>query len=86
MKLLLLLIVSASMLIEGVVNVGDGYIRTRNGCKVSCVWGNEGCRQECVAYGASYGYCWTWGLGCWCEGLPDDKIWKSSTNTCGGKK
>nr|Q9BKJ1.1 RecName: Full=Anti-neuroexcitation peptide 2; Short=BmKANEP2; AltName: Full=Anti-neuroexcitation peptide II; Short=ANEPII; Flags: Precursor [Mesobuthus martensii]AAK28341.1 anti-neuroexcitation peptide II precursor [Mesobuthus martensii] len=85
MKLSLLLVISASMLIDGLVNA-DGYIRGSNGCKVSCLWGNDGCNKECRAYGASYGYCWTWGLACWCEGLPDDKTWKSESNTCGGKK
>nr|P24336.1 RecName: Full=Beta-insect depressant toxin BjIT2; Short=IT-2; Flags: Precursor [Hottentotta judaicus]AAB25385.1 depressant insect neurotoxin [Hottentotta judaicus] len=85
MKLLLLLVISASMLLECLVNA-DGYIRKKDGCKVSCIIGNEGCRKECVAHGGSFGYCWTWGLACWCENLPDAVTWKSSTNTCGRKK
>nr|ACJ23117.1 putative depressant toxin Tx233 [Buthus occitanus israelis] len=85
MKLLLLLIISASMLIGGLVNA-DGYIRELDGCKISCLFNNNWCNSVCKTAGGFYGYCWTWGLACWCEGLPDERKWKSETNTCGGKK
>nr|AMX81460.1 sodium channel toxin meuNa11 [Mesobuthus eupeus] len=88
MKLFLLLVISASMLIE--VYSDDGYIRGSDGCKLYCnvLWPgvNEWCRKECLSRGASYGYCWGWGIACWCQNLPDKHIWKSETNTCGGKK
>nr|P82811.1 RecName: Full=Insect toxin BsIT1; Short=Insect toxin 1; AltName: Full=Bs-dprIT1 [Mesobuthus tamulus sindicus] len=51
----------------------DGYILMRNGCKIPCLFGNDGCNKECKAYGGSYGYCWTYGLACACEGQPEDK-------------
>nr|P0C5I9.1 RecName: Full=Beta-insect depressant toxin Lqh-dprIT3g; Flags: Precursor [Leiurus quinquestriatus hebraeus] len=85
MKLLLLLTISASMLIEGLVNA-DGYIRGGDGCKVSCVINHVFCDNECKAAGGSYGYCWGWGLACWCEGLPAEREWDYETDTCGGKK
>nr|AMX81461.1 sodium channel toxin meuNa10 [Mesobuthus eupeus] len=88
MKLFLLLVISASMLIE--VYSGDGYLKKSDGCKASCLvllsGENERCRKECVSRGASYGYCWGWGIACWCQNLPDNHIWKSETNTCGRKK
>nr|P68725.1 RecName: Full=Insect toxin 2-13; AltName: Full=LqhIT2-13; Flags: Precursor [Leiurus quinquestriatus hebraeus] len=83
MKLLLLLIITASMLIEGLVNA-DVYIRRHDGCKISCTVNDKYCDNECKSEGGSYGYCYA--FGCWCEGLPNDKAWKSETNTCGGKK
>nr|Q9Y1U3.2 RecName: Full=Toxin BmKITc; Short=BmK ITc; Flags: Precursor [Mesobuthus martensii]AAD41648.2 depressant insect neurotoxin precursor [Mesobuthus martensii] len=85
MKLFLLLVIFASMLNDGLVNA-DGYIRGSDGCKVSCLWGNDFCDKVCKKSGGSYGYCWTWGLACWCEGLPDNEKWKYESNTCGSKK
>nr|ACJ23121.1 putative depressant toxin Tx438 [Buthus occitanus israelis] len=75
MKLLLLLIISASMLIEGLVNA-DGYMKDSKGCKMNCPTGY--CNRECKKAGGYYGYCFLNGfsLGCWCEGLPADKTWK----------
>nr|AIX87649.1 sodium channel blocker AbNaTx12 [Androctonus bicolor] len=85
MKLFLLTIISASMLIESLAD-GPGYLKKRDGCKSECLIGNDFCNNECRAISGSYGYCWAWGLACWCENLPEDRIWKYETNTCGGKK
>nr|AMX81454.1 sodium channel toxin meuNa7 [Mesobuthus eupeus] len=86
MKLLLLLIISASMLIESLVNAGDGYAKQRtDGCKVSCFMNNKFCDYSCRTYGAKSGICWIPEQACWCLDIPDENIWKSETNTCGGK-
>nr|P59863.1 RecName: Full=Beta-toxin BotIT2; Short=Bot IT2; AltName: Full=Insect toxin 2 [Buthus occitanus tunetanus] len=60
----------------------DGYIKGYKGCKITCVINDDYCDTECKAEGGTYGYCWKWGLACWCEDLPDEKRWKSETNTC----
>nr|P82812.1 RecName: Full=Insect toxin BsIT2; Short=Insect toxin 2; AltName: Full=Bs-dprIT2 [Mesobuthus tamulus sindicus] len=60
----------------------DGYIKKSKGCKVSCVINNVYCNSMCKSLGGSYGYCWTYGLACWCEGLPNAKRWKYETKTC----
>nr|P81504.1 RecName: Full=Insect toxin AaHIT5; Short=AaH IT5; Short=AaIT5; Short=Insect toxin 5 [Androctonus australis] len=60
----------------------DGYIKRHDGCKVTCLINDNYCDTECKREGGSYGYCYSVGFACWCEGLPDDKAWKSETNTC----
>nr|ACJ23128.1 putative depressant toxin Tx695 [Buthus occitanus israelis] len=72
MKLLLLLIIAASMLIEGFVNA-DGYIRNGKGCWVRCPLRVD-CNKLCKQHGGYYGYCYN--LGCWCEGLPEKEAYK----------
>uniref|UniRef100_O76963 Insect toxin OsI1 n=1 Tax=Orthochirus scrobiculosus TaxID=6892 RepID=SIXI_ORTSC len=64
----------------------DGYPKQKDGCKYSCTINHKFCNSVCKSNGGDYGYCWFWGLACWCEGLPDNKMWKYETNTCGGKK
>nr|ACD11773.1 hypothetical protein [Isometrus maculatus] len=83
MKIILILF---SMILLG-VDCKEGYGVGKDGCKISCVIGNEFCNKECkYSQKGTGGYCWTWGLACWCEGLPEDaKVWESSTNTCGRK-
>nr|AMX81453.1 sodium channel toxin meuNa6 [Mesobuthus eupeus] len=88
MKLFLLLVISASMLIE--VYSEHGYIRKfDDGCKLSCnillPGENDSCKFQCKIRGGSWGYCWGWGAACWCEDLPPNRIWRSETNKCGGK-
>nr|ACJ23120.1 putative depressant toxin Tx67 [Buthus occitanus israelis] len=81
MQLILLLIISASMLIEGLVNA-DGYLKGHDGCKLACVVNNKYCNKECQAEGGNYGYCYKWKLACYCEGLSEKKTWKPETNKC----
>nr|ALY87540.1 sodium channel toxin NaTx9 [Odontobuthus doriae] len=86
MKLLLLLIISASMLIEELVSA-DGFIKDSDGCKISCpTYGY--CDDYCKARGGTKGTCYLFLKGCWCIGLPDDKAWKEETESpsCGRKK
>nr|AIX87644.1 sodium channel blocker AbNaTx16 [Androctonus bicolor] len=85
MKLLLLLTISASMLIEGLAN-SDGYLKKKDGCRTECVTGNDFCDKACKSAGGSFGYCDTWTLSCWCKDLPDNKIWTKEKNICAGKK
>nr|P0DUI3.1 RecName: Full=Beta-toxin Ct25; Flags: Precursor [Centruroides tecomanus] len=83
MKVLILII--ASVLLIG-VECKDGYPKNSEGCKISCVIGNTFCDTECKMLKASSGYCWTLGLACYCEGLPENvEVWDSATNKCGGK-
>nr|P59864.1 RecName: Full=Beta-insect depressant toxin BotIT6; Short=Insect toxin 6 [Buthus occitanus tunetanus] len=61
----------------------DGYPKQKNGCKYDCIINNKWCNGICKMHGGYYGYCWGWGLACWCEGLPEDKKWWYETNKCG---
>nr|ACJ23122.1 putative depressant toxin Tx396 [Buthus occitanus israelis] len=72
MKLFLLLIISASMLIESFVNA-DGYLKSHTGCWRRCSISGQ-CDRYCKEDGGSYGYCFS--FGCWCEGLPAKKAWR----------
>nr|ACJ23119.1 putative depressant toxin Tx354 [Buthus occitanus israelis] len=80
MKLLLLLIIAASIVIEGFVNA-DGYLKDYYGCKMKCPIPRE-CNRYCKDQGGNYGYCYLNGLfiGCWCEGLPQEKAWKKGSD------
>nr|ALY87538.1 sodium channel toxin NaTx6 [Odontobuthus doriae] len=82
MKLIFLLIISASMVIEGLAN-SDGYLKGGDGCKITCMLSNK-CDGMCKIYGGSSGSCS--GIACWCKNIPEKHIWKPETNTCGGKK
>ncbi|XP_023211611.1 putative beta-neurotoxin RjAa12f [Centruroides sculpturatus] len=83
MKILILII--AFVLLIG-VECKDGYPMDSKGCKISCVINDKLCDIECTLRGASSGSCYSWGLACWCKGLPENaEVWDSDTNKCGGK-
>nr|AIX87629.1 sodium channel blocker AbNaTx11 [Androctonus bicolor] len=78
MKLLLLLIISASLLIG--LAKSDDPLKDMNGCKVPCLMTVDFCDVTCKINGGSSGYCKFSEISCWCKGLPDNKIWKNGKN------
>nr|E7CLP6.1 RecName: Full=Putative beta-neurotoxin RjAa2f; Flags: Precursor [Rhopalurus junceus]ADV16833.1 venom toxin [Rhopalurus junceus]ADV16834.1 venom toxin [Rhopalurus junceus] len=90
MKILIFII--ASFMLIG-VECKEGYPMGSDGCKISCVVNNEYCKGQCSyistqedkKWKGSDGYCYFWGLACYCTGLPENaKVWDSKTNKCGG--
>nr|P58296.1 RecName: Full=Toxin Cn11 [Centruroides noxius] len=61
----------------------DGYPVDEKGCKLSCLINDKWCNSACHSRGGKYGYCYTGGLACYCEAVPDNvKVWTYETNTC----
>uniref|UniRef100_A0A2I9LP93 NaTx n=1 Tax=Centruroides hentzi TaxID=88313 RepID=A0A2I9LP93_9SCOR len=76
----------SALLLLGVESARDGYPVDKEGCKISCVINSKFCNTICHRRGAKYGYCYTGGLACYCEAVPDNvKVWTYATNTCGKK-
>nr|ACJ23097.1 putative alpha toxin Tx452 [Buthus occitanus israelis] len=70
----LVMISLALLLMTGVESVHDGYISQPENCVYHCFPGSSGCDTLCKEKGAKSGMCgykFSFGTGCWCEGLPD---------------
>uniref|UniRef100_C0HMA9 Beta-toxin NaTx36 n=1 Tax=Centruroides sculpturatus TaxID=218467 RepID=SCX36_CENSC len=60
----------------------DGYPMRSDGCTIACLFDNDFCNRKCVEQKGKSGYCYFWKQSCYCEGLPDDKVYDSATSKC----